>query len=95
MSARTFEWDPAKARANARKHGLSFSDVRLVFRGHTSNEPETSVDYGEERWLAVGLLKLAVVAIVYTVPQENTYRIISMRPATNHEQQQFWRDYPQ
>lgn len=27
----TFSWDPAKARANLRKHGVSFEEARSVF----------------------------------------------------------------
>jgi len=26
-----FEWDPAKAKANKRKHGLSFEEAETVF----------------------------------------------------------------
>ncbi len=28
-----FEWDPAKNRINAAKHGLDFEDAELVFAG--------------------------------------------------------------
>jgi uncharacterized DUF497 family protein len=31
MSALRFEWDPAKAAANLRKHGVAFEEARTVF----------------------------------------------------------------
>lgn len=42
-------------------------------------------DYGEDRWIGIGMLKTQVVIIVYTEPDENTIRIISMMKALTHE----------
>jgi uncharacterized DUF497 family protein len=35
-----FEWDPAKARANNRKHGVSFDIARYVF-----DDPDALMDH--------------------------------------------------
>jgi hypothetical protein len=40
-----FAWDPAKARVNLRKHGVSFREAASVFRdplGITSFDPDHS-----------------------------------------------------
>jgi uncharacterized DUF497 family protein len=45
-----FEWDPSKARANLRKHGVSFDEAATVLRDHlgiTIYDPDHSE--GEDR----------------------------------------------
>ena len=49
-----FEWDLAKARANERKHAVSFEEAVSVFRGFCVYEPDTRRDYGEVRFVALG-----------------------------------------
>ena len=51
-----FEWDPAKANANERKHGVTFETALHVF-----NDPDALVDHdriegGEQRWQTLGLV---------------------------------------
>ena len=59
-----FEWDESKNRANARKHGFDFNDAQEMFRGFLLIRPDTREDYGEERWIGIGLIRgrFAVVA---------------------------------
>ena len=42
-------------------------------------------DYGEDRWIGIGLLKGIVAVIVFTERGEDTIRIISLRKALKHE----------
>ena len=49
------EWDEAKNRANMRKHGLDFADAEEMFRGLLVVEPDPREDYGEQRWIGIGL----------------------------------------
>ena len=79
------EWDEAKRENNLRKHGLDFRDAAQVLEGYTLELEDDREDYGEFRYLAVGLLKFTVVVLVYT-PRENIYRIISMRKADSDEE---------
>ena len=79
------EWDEAKRENNLRKHGLDFRDAAQVLEGYTLELEDDREDYGEFRYLAVGLLRFTVVVLVYT-PRENIYRIISMRKADNDEE---------
>jgi len=92
MSLR-FEWDPRKAAANLRKHGVSFEDAQTVFtdeRARLIDDPDHSAD--EDRFLLLGLsssLRVLVVAHCYR-EAEGVIRIISARKATREEQ----RSYP-
>ena len=52
-----FEWDEAKNRANIRKHGFDFAEAEEMFRGVLLVRPDTREDYGEERWLGIGMLR--------------------------------------
>jgi hypothetical protein len=47
MSAPHFEWDPKKAAANRRKHGVTFEEARIVFEDEEAliiPDPEHSDD---------------------------------------------------
>ena len=81
----TYEWDERKRRANVRKHGIDFIDVPEVFEGNIILIPDERFDYGEPRFIALGILKSVVVVVAYTERGENI-RIISARKATKNEQ---------
>ena len=86
------EWDPRKAAANLRKHGVTFEDAQTVFadeRARLIDDPDHSGD--EERFLLLGLsstLRLLVVAHTYRT-EGNVIRIISARKATRDEQRYY------
>ena len=46
-------------------------------------------DYGEDRLVAIGLLDGRVVVVVYTEPDQETIRIISLRKALSHERKRY------
>ena len=46
-------------------------------------------DYGEERYVGLGLLDGRVVVVIFTQPDDNTVRVISLRKATYYERQQY------
>ena len=78
-------WDQAKRRTNLRKHGFDFADGEEVFAGITCTIEDGRFDYGEQRFLSLGMLRDTVVVIAHTeTPRE--IRIISMRKATRNEQ---------
>lgn len=90
-----FEWDPAKAVANRRKHGVSFEQAATVFRDRLMvSIPDEAHSAQEERWVTLGRAddgKLLVV--IHTYHEDNAQtavvRIISARTATRHERQQY------
>jgi len=84
-----FTWDEHKRLSNLKRHKLDFADAAQVFQGPTRIFEDTRFDYGEQRWVSLGLLGDTVVIIVHT-ETEAEIRIISMRKATVHEQELFF-----
>ena len=84
-----YEWNERKREANLRKHGFDFVDAPKVFDGITLSILDDREDYGEERYVTLGLLKNTVVIIVHT-EQPDIIRIISMRKATRYEEDNYF-----
>ena len=79
-----FEWDEAKRQSNLLKHGFDFAGIEEVFEGVTVTILDDRFDYGEKRFVTLGLLHKRVVVIVHTETHE-LIRIISVRKATKNE----------
>lgn len=82
------EWDSAKAKTNLRKHGVRFADavIALEDAGAISVRDERA---GEDRWISIGMDPLGrILVVVYTWRGERV-RLISARPATRREAQQY------
>ncbi len=80
-----FQFDPAKARSNFEKHGVSFADGEGVFDDVlTIHRPDPDAE-GEMRFIAVGLGSGgAILVVVYTLRGEDI-RLISARRANRRE----------
>jgi hypothetical protein len=83
-----FEWDPAKATANLRKHGVAFEEAQTVFLDDLAllvDDPDHSDE--EVRFVLLGLSaapRILVVVHAYRSAPD-TIRIISARKATKAE----------
>lgn len=82
-----FEWDPEKNIANLRKHGLSFEEAALIFRGPVLTGLDDNLD--EVRDKSFGLLRGQVVLCVIHTEENGKIRIISARKATSRERKYF------
>lgn len=82
-----YEWDEAKNRLNIRNHGIDFIDVPSMFQHPMVMFLDQRKDYGEDRWIGIGILKTILAVVVFTEPANETIRIISARKATKHEEQ--------
>lgn len=80
-----YGWDYAKNRSNFAKHGLDFADAELVFAGPCVTFVDNRFDYGEERFITLGLVAGRLVTIAHA-PRGEATRIISMRKANRREQ---------
>jgi uncharacterized protein len=93
MKDLSFEWNPTKATANLKKHGISFEEAKAVFadeRAKLIADPDLSDD--EDRFVLLGLcakLRLLVVCHCYHNQAENIVRIISARKATSSESKHY------
>ena len=91
----TFVWDEKKNRRNIRKHGIDFRDVAEMFNHPMLVFPDRRRDYGEDRWVGVGLLRNIVAVVVYVEwEDEETIRIVSARKATRYESEEFHKRLP-
>lgn len=81
-----FEWDPEKAKANLKKHGVSFDEAATAFYdplSATFDDPDHSDD--EERVMTVGISSRGRLLVIAHTERGNTIRIINARTATPHE----------
>ena len=75
-----FEWDPKKAKANLKKHGVSFQEAATVFGDPlaiTFQDPDHSDDEEREPTFGQSLQKRLIV--VSHTERKNRTRIISAR----------------
>ena len=96
MDEMKFTWDEEKAKANARKHHVSFEEASSVFADENArlkHDPEHSDD--EDRFIILGFsstLRILVVCHVYR-EGDRVIRLISARKATRNERKQYGREY--
>jgi uncharacterized protein len=86
----TYGWDPKKAEANRRKHGVPLEEAATVFqdiKALTFEDPDHSDD--EPREITIGLSSLGRVLFLSHCDRGKRIRIISARKATPKERQQY------
>ena len=86
----TYEWDPAKAQANRKKHEVTFEEAASVFldpSALTFWDPDHSEE--EDREITIGRSARQRVLFVAHAPRDSRVRIISARKATRKEQTQY------
>lgn len=86
----SFEWDPSKAEANFRKHGVRFSETQPVFvDDFAMTIVDDESDPHEQRFISIGKgVKGRILVVVYCYRGANI-RIISARTAETHERAQY------
>jgi uncharacterized DUF497 family protein len=84
-----FEWDERKNQANIEKHGIDFEFAKEIFLGIWIAKQDNRKDYGEDRFLALGLLGRFVLLAVYT-QRDQKIRLISVRRANTEEKRIYY-----
>ena len=92
MTELRFEWDPAKAKDNRRKHRVSFEDAKSVFLDENAlliADPEHSD--GEDRFILLGFsASLRVLTVCHCYRRgDDVIRIISARKADRAERAEY------
>lgn len=82
------EYDPAKRDRTLAERGLDFERAVEIFAGHHFTAPDEREDYGEDRYITVGLLDERMVVMIWT-PRGEARRIISLRKASDREQARY------
>ncbi len=85
-----FVWHEEKRKRNLSKHGLDFAQAHKIFDGMTFTFEDNRFDYGEQRFISIGLLN-DVVVIVHTETSKEI-RIISMRRANKNEKELYFKN---
>lgn len=90
-----FDWDPAKAESNRRKHGVTFEAAMGVFSDPLAlSLLDNESGQGEERWVTIGRnsasnLLLVVHTYIELSAERAAIRIISARRPTRREARQY------
>ena len=90
MAPMELEWDPKKAKANVRKHGVSFADAVMVLYDDlaiTIEDPR----HAEQRFVTIGSDALGRVLVVVYAYRGDRIRLISARPMTARERRAYER----
>ncbi|MFA4911018.1 MAG: BrnT family toxin [Desulfobacteria bacterium] len=85
-----FEWDPAKAKMNLRKHGVAFREAAAVLRdplGITIFDPDHSDE--EDRFITFGFSAAGRLLMVAHTERGERIRIISARGLTRAEREAY------
>jgi uncharacterized DUF497 family protein len=83
-----FAWDEEKYAVNLWKHGVKFEEAAEVFFDQLSIYGDASV-VGEQREYVLGFSYSAKMLFVVYVERGVRMRIISARPATSHERNEY------
>ena len=81
-----FDWDPKKAEANLRKHGVSFDEAATTFLdAHAVSGPDPDHSVDEERYITFGYSQLTRLLAVCHTYRPGVIRIINARRVTRSE----------
>jgi hypothetical protein len=83
------QYDPAKAAANLRKHGVSFADAEGVLEDPlalTVNDPDAE---GEERLITIGMGSAGELLVIVYTERNEEYRVFSARRPTRKERKSY------
>jgi uncharacterized DUF497 family protein len=64
---------------------FDFADAEEMFRVGFFYEPDTREDYGEKRWIGLGMIRGRIAHVVFVERGQGTIRLISLRKASRRE----------
>ncbi len=84
------EWDPAKAEANLRAHGVPFSEAATVLVDEVGLTREDPAAEGEQRFVTLGCSDLGdLLVVIHTFREPDTVRIISAWKANRRQRSEY------
>jgi len=93
FTGQVFEFDPAKAASNRKKHSVTFHEAMTVFEDPlAATLPDEEHSHSEDRFITIGLSSKQRVLFIVHLELEGRIRIISARLATAIEKQQYEED---
>ncbi|MFM9887783.1 MAG: BrnT family toxin [Burkholderiales bacterium] len=84
------DWDPNKAVVNFRKHEVSFAEAATVLTDDRALTREDPDSVSEQRFVSLGMSSTgALLVVVYTHREPNSYRIIAAWKASKPQRTQY------
>ena len=85
-----FEWDPPKAEANLRAHGVSFAEAATALQDDFALTREDPDEAEELRFVTLGLSDSGnLIVAVYTYREPDIIRLISAWKANKRQRVQY------
>ena len=83
-------WDPKKAEANIRDHGVSFAEAATVLTDDYALTREDPDSFDEQRFVSLGMSATgSLLVVVYTHREPDIYRLISAWKANKPQRKQY------
>jgi uncharacterized DUF497 family protein len=94
-----FDWSPAKAESNLKKHGVSFETATRVFADPFAMVAQDRIENAEHRWQTLGIVDgYLLLLVAHTVQNDEDgseiIRIISARRAEPKERKRYEKNCP-
>lgn len=84
------EWDPKKAEANVKEHGVAFAEAATVLTDDFALTRDDPDSVGEQRFVSLGMSSAgALLVLVYTHREPDIYRLISSWKANKPQRKQY------
>lgn len=85
-----FEWDPRKAVANRKKHGVPFEEAITVFGDPLSvTVPDPNHSGAEDRFFTIGISRQQRLVVAWHTDRGDRIRVISARLPTFLERRKY------
>jgi uncharacterized DUF497 family protein len=85
-----FAWDPPKAEANLRAHGVSFAEAVTVLEDDFALTRDDPAGVDEPRFVTLGLSNLGnLLVVVYTYRDPDAIRLISAWRANKRQREAY------
>lgn len=88
-----FEWNDEKREQNLDKHGVDFLDAALIFDGPILTMEDQREDYGELRFISLGMVGDVTYAVIHTERNGKT-RLISAWKGGRKENERYKDSFP-
>ena len=85
----SIEFDPAKAKTNLRKHGVSFAHAEQALRDPMALTIEGPDAQGEQRFVTIGMNVFGKLMVVVHTPRRDAPRFISVRKPDPRERRNY------
>lgn len=85
-----YEWDPVKAEANVKGHGVGFPEAATVLEDELALTREDPDAVDEQRFVTLGMSAFGnLLVVVYTYREADVIRIISAWKASKHQRSRY------